>query len=323
MKKDKHGPFLPLLLLLMLIPAVVFSVSRGTKEPDSAMTPYKAERYILPNNRIIENLLPFLASESDNPSDKAQVPDGSDTSEQVTIKVRNDSGYTVDVQELLDMGVRVPLVESGVQVIIVHTHGTEAYTPSGSDTYTESDELRTLDSNYNVLRVGEELKNALEEKGIKAVHCTVLCDHPQYSGAYDRSREAIEEMLSLYPEAQIVIDLHRDAVATADGGYYKADAEIDGRTAAQLLFVVGTDEGGLSHPDWRENMSFQLRLHQRAEELYPGLMRPINVRSARFNQHFRTGSMLLEVGTCANYLEEALYSARLFANVLADVLKNG
>ena len=336
-KKDKQSSLLPMLLLIVLVAAVgyAFGQSAGASGSEGIGETAQAElQFVLPDVRVIESVLPFISSVQPEPEPAApSQPDTDDKPEpapvapadtqKVTINLRNDTSFDINVQQLLDMGVRVPLNTEGVQVIIVHTHGTEAYTQMGSDTYTESDELRTLDSEYNMLRVGEELKCALENHGIKAVHCTVLCDYPQYSGAYDRSYDAIESMLKLYPEAQIVIDLHRDAVATADGGYYKATAQIDGKNAAQLLFVVGTDGGGLSHPDWRENMSFQLRLHERIEQLYPGLMRPINVRAARFNQHFRTGSMLLEVGTCANYLDEALYSVRLFANALADVLKNG
>lgn len=329
MKKDKQYSPLPALLLGLAVAGAVVIILRGDSGQGADagdMTPYTAERFVLPDSRVVESVLPIILSKPTAPSappEPPALPEPSVPSKSANISLRNDTSFDIDLQQLLDMGVRVPLNEEGVQVIIVHTHGTEAYTPSGSDTYTESDELRTLDNNQNVLRVGEELKIALESHGIKAVHCTELCDYPNYSGAYDRSREAIEDMLLRYPEAKIVIDLHRDAVATADGGYYKATAQIDGRDAAQLLLVVGTDAGGLSHPNWRENMSFQLSLHRRIEELYPGLMRPINLRAARFNQHFRTGSMLLEVGTCANYLQEALYSVHLFANALADLLKNG
>ena len=336
MKNKGQSSLLPMLMLIALVASVAYAFGHGAKVQSGQTADRShdlAQQYILPDSSVIESVPPFVApvqGESQMPSDTAgQKPapspsePGSPDAQKVTVNLRNDSSFDIDVQQLLDMGVRVPLNTEGVQVIIVHTHGTEAYTPAGSDTYTESDELRTLDSDHNMLRVGQELKCALESHGIKAVHCTTLCDYPQYNGAYDRAYDAIENMLKQYPEAKIVIDLHRDAVATPDGGYYKATAEIDGKTAAQLLLVVGTDGGGLSHPDWRQNMSFQLRLHERTEQLYPGLMRPINVRDARFNQHFRTGSMLLEVGTCANYLDEALYSVRLFANVLADVLKNG
>ena len=318
MKKDKQGTKLPILLAAMVAAAVFFGLKQpdmGTT-PDSGLTPYIPDRFILPDMGVVESVFPGLKKPQPQPSDPTR-------DREVKIYLRNDSSFDINIPQLLAKGVRVSLNEQGVQVVIVHTHGTEAYTPHGADTYTASDEYRTLDSSQNVLRIGEELKNALEELGIKTVHCLQLCDYPEYSGAYDRSREAIEDMLMRYPEAQIVIDLHRDAVATADGGYYKATAEVNGKNAAQLLFIVGTDGGGLNHPNWRDNMSFQLRLHERIEQLYPGLMRPINVRDARFNQHFRTGSMLLEVGTCANYLEEAVYSAKLFANALADVLKNG
>ena len=332
MKKDKQYSSLPAFLLgLAVAGAVIVILHGGLGQAKSGgdMTPYTAERFMLPDSRVVESVLPIIPAPSPEsplppePSAPSAPPESPAPSKPANISLRNDTSFDIDLQQLLDMGVRVPLNQDGVQVIIVHTHGTEAYTPSGSDTYTESDEKRTLDDSQNVLRVGEELKTALESHGIKAVHCTALCDYPNYSGAYDRSREAIEDMLLRYPEAKIIIDLHRDAVVSSDGSYFKATAQVDGRDAAQLLLVVGTDAGGLSHPNWRENMSFQLRLHQRIEELYPGLMRPINLRAARFNQHFRTGSMLLEVGTCANYLQEALYSVHLFANALADVLKNG
>lgn len=322
MKKDNHGfryAVIPLLAVLMCIVTFIYSemnVEGGqNKDADSGFSVWEPVRSILPN-RLFESAAPWgiLGNILKEPQ---AVPK---PAEPIEIKLRNDTSFKVDAQELLSKKVTLDMPEQGVQVLIMHTHGTEAYTPHGDDTYKASDEYRTLDEDQSVLRVGEELKKALEAYGIKTVHCTTLCDYPNYTGAYDRARETIDDLLSEYPEAQIVIDLHRDAVLTASGGYYKATAEINGKNAAQLLFVVGTDGGGLSHSDWRDNMSFQLQIHQKLEQLYPGITRPMNIRAARFNQHFRTGSMLVEFGTCANYLEEAIYSAQLFADALAEVL---
>lgn len=116
-----------------------------------------------------------------------------------------------------------------------------------------------------------------------------------------------------------MIDVHRDAIGTA-GKYYKTIAKVDGQQTAQLMFVAGTDEGGLKHPDWRKNLTFQAQLQDRINGACPGMMRPISIRTGRFNQHVRLGSMLVEVGSCGNTLEEALAAAEVFARSLADAL---
>lgn len=321
MKRDKvsHALF-PLCAVIILICSMIYSEINMPQTPsDSTNEGYslwKPDRDILPFKKLFESSSPWqviqdIFTKPEAPQEKPK---------NVQINMRNDTDFKIDVKELLDKRVSVELDNDGVQVIIMHTHGTEAYTPHGDDTYKASDEYRTLNEDQSILRVGEELKRALEGYGIKTAHCTTLCDYPNYTGAYDRARETIEAELEKYPNAKIVIDMHRDAVLTASGGYYKADAQVNGKNAAQILFVVGTDGGGLSHPNWRDNMSFQLQIHSKLEELYPGITRPINVRASRFNQHFRTGSMLIEMGTCANYLEEAIYSAQLLADALADVL---
>lgn len=325
MKKDKgyHSLF-PLCAVLILICSFIYSEvnmpSNASENAGGGYSVWEREKDILPFKKLIESAAPWniLGNILNKTEDKPKEPNTQPIAQE--IQIRNDTSFKIDAKELLAKDINLQLDDEGVQVIIMHTHGTEAYTPHGDDTYKASDEYRTLNEDQNVLRVGEELRLALERYGIKTVHCTTLCDYPNYTGAYDRARETIEQQLEKYPNAKIVIDLHRDAVLTASGGYYKATAEINGKNAAQIMFVVGTDGGGLSHPNWRDNMSFQLKIHAKLEELYPGITRPINVRASRFNQHFRTGSMLIEMGTCANYLEEAIYSAQLFADALAEVL---
>lgn len=237
-----------------------------------------------------------------------------------SVYLRNETSYNIDVSELLRRESKVKLSGDGVQVLIIHTHGTEAYTPDKDNQYVPSDPDRTTDSNYNVLRVGDEIERILSENGIKTVHSYTLNDYPAYSGSYNRALEDIKKHVKENPSVKVVIDVHRDAMVTSAGVKYKAVADINGQRAAQLMFVTGTDEGGLSHDGWRDNLSFQLKLHSRLNTLYPGIMRPINIRRGRFNQHVCPGSMLLEVGTSGNTLPEALYSAQLFAGELAAIL---
>lgn len=236
-----------------------------------------------------------------------------------TVYYKNQTDYSIDMAGLLARERPVSLGTEGVQVLIMHTHGTEAYTPSAGHTYTATGEYRTTDSAANVLRVGQELCDLLNSRGISAVHSTTLNDYPAYNGSYNRALADIQSYLKQYPTIRLVIDVHRDAIASG-GTYYKTAAEIDGAQTAQLMFVTGTDAGGLRHDGWRDNLAFQAQLHQRLNSRYPGIMRPISIRTSRFNQHVRTGSMLLEVGACGNTLEEALTAVRLFGETLADTL---
>ncbi|MBQ7625313.1 MAG: stage II sporulation protein P [Clostridia bacterium] len=292
--------FCLILALVSRLPPGFFSFFKK----DGAMTPFVKNTDGLPGGGFTETFIP-----APRPRTRA-LPE---------VFIRNDTDFDADKNALLARGVRVKKAD-GVSVIIVHTHGTEAYTRTESEKYEESDSFRTTDGSKNVTRVGEELARALEARGIACAHYTEYCDYPAYSGAYDRSRELIERALAAHPEATVVIDLHRDAILSADGSYLRTAANINGRDAAQIEFVCGTDAGGLSHPAWRDNLSFQLYLQQRLQSEYPGLMRPVNLRRARFNQHFRTGSMLIEIGACGNTLSEALYSARLFGDLLGRVL---
>lgn len=236
-----------------------------------------------------------------------------------TVYVKNTTSYDLDIPTLLKKDCPVKLGSQGVQVLIMHTHGTESYTPSPGHEYTASGDYRTTDSSCNMLRVGQVITDRLNERGISTVHSTTLNDYPAYSGSYNRALKDIQSYIEQYPTIQVVIDVHRDAIVSGDT-YYKTSAQVDGRETAQLMMVTGTDEGGLSHDGWRNNLTFQAQLHNRLNSEYPGIMRPMSIRTSRFNQHIRAGSMLVEVGACGNTLEEAIAAAELFADTLADTL---
>ena len=210
--------------------------------------------------------------------------------------------------------------DEGPQVLILHTHGSEAYTMPPGLEYEPTSECRTTDCTCNVVRVGDELAGVLEAAGLTVVHDTTLHDYPEYSGAYDRSLETVERYLAEYPSISLVLDVHRDAISDGNGGMYKVVSDVAGQNAAQLSFVVGTDGGGLEHPLWQENLKLAAAITQCLAEDYPTLMRPITVRNSRYNQHLTTGTLLVEVGAAGNSLDEALLSARLLGNALAEVI---
>ena len=239
------------------------------------------------------------------------------------VYISNTSVNTFDAS-LFDgtFAARLP-EEEGPQVLIVHTHGSEAYTMPPGQEYEESSECRTTDCAYNVVRVGDEIAAALEEAGLTVLHDPTLHDYPQYSGAYDRSLAAIENYLQQYPSISFVLDIHRDAISDGEGNMYKVVSSVAGVNAAQMTFVIGTDGGGLEHPQWRENLKLAAAVQQRLCEDYPTLMRPITVRNSRYNQHVTTGSLLVEMGAAGNSLDEALLSARLLGQALAATILAG
>jgi len=237
------------------------------------------------------------------------------------IYVYNYTDYELDVPQLEKDSLKLNLSQSeGPQVLIYHTHTTEAYTMDGTDIYTESDSSRTTDPNFNMIRVGEEMKKVFEDAGLTVIHDDTLYDYPVYTDAYSRSGKGIAAILEQYPSIQLVLDVHRDALAGSDGTVYKTVAG-SVENSAQVMIVVGSNAGGLSHDDWRKNLSLAVGLQRAEQDAHGTLVRPIVLRSSRFNQHFRPGSLLVEVGSHGNTLQEALTAARTFAQTMAEFVK--
>lgn len=234
------------------------------------------------------------------------------------VYIKNGTNYEVDVSSFLEA---VPEFDGVPRILIVHTHASEAYYPEGDDLYEPTDTERTEDTDFNVVRVGDELAEALEAGGFEVTHIREIFDYPSYNGSYERTLEAIEDALDEEDGIQIVIDLHRDAIEGADGSTWRVVSEQeDGTLAAQSMLVVGTDEGGLKHPEWRKNLLLAVHLQKYIIDRYPTLMRPIALSPSRYNQHATSGSLILEVGTSGNTLDEALVSARLIGEAMGAFL---
>lgn len=200
-------------------------------------------------------------------------------------------------------------------VLIMHTHTTECYENEASDSYSSENPQRTTELDKSVVAVGEAIAEKLEENGIGVIHDRTIHDYPNYTGAYDRSAETVINYLEDYPGIKIVIDVHRDAIET-DGTRYAPVAEIGGKTAAQVMIIVGN----LNVPQYRYNLRFASRLQSKMETLYPGLTRPILLAERNYNQELTKGSVLIEIGSGANSLDEAIYSGELVGVSLAELL---
>ena len=237
------------------------------------------------------------------------------------VSLKNDTDLSVDLKTLMTGQNPLTLPQSGAQILIIHTHGSEAFTANAEYPYTPTDTERTEDRNFNVIRLGDELASIFTEKGLSVIHDRSLYDFPTYSDSYTRALAAITAYKEQNPSLSMVIDLHRDSISAADGTIYKTVHEVDGTKMAQMMFVMGSSERGLSHPHWKKNLTVAALLQKQLETHYPGLMRPINLRKERFNEHATVGSLILEVGTSGNYLGEALASIRVFGDIIGDYLQ--
>lgn len=218
--------------------------------------------------------------------------------------------------------ISVELGSAQPQVLIVHTHTTECYEPEIRDSYDSTRPCRTRDSSRNIVAVGEVLAQQLAANGISVLHDGTIHDYPNYTGAYDRSEDTIREALAEFPSIKLIIDLHRDAIERDDGTRIAPAVQINGRSAAQFMIITGCDDGRFGNmPNYMENFKLACLIQQSANSLYAGLARPVLFDYRNYNQHISTGSLLIEVGSHANSLDEAEYTAKLLADIIADAAK--
>ncbi|MBE7011547.1 MAG: hypothetical protein E7415_02615 [Ruminococcaceae bacterium] len=236
------------------------------------------------------------------------------------ILIKNETQYGVNTKELLEQKIGLDMSKSGPKILIIHTHGSESYTEEGREFYIEGTGDRNTDTSFNVVHVGDKMAEVFEKAGIEVIHDRKMHDQPSYNGSYASSLESAEKYVEEYPSIQIVLDIHRDAIVYGDGTKAKTVTEIDGKKTAQLMFVVGTNEGGLVHDNWRENLKFAVKLQNEINKKYPNLMRGINLRRERFNGHVTKGSLIIEVGTSGNTLNEAVRGGTLCAEIIAGFL---
>lgn len=233
------------------------------------------------------------------------------------VELRNSTGYDIDVEELLQKPLNWDLQGESPTVLILHTHGTESY--RNTENYPEDSAYRTLDEQYNVISIGEKLAACLEEAGIRVIHDRTAYDYPSYNGSYNQARSAVQKHLQENPTLCLVVDVHRDATADSGGNQIGYTAETEIGTAARLMLVAGTDAGGLNYPNWEENLAVAVKLHAALERNCPGICRPLSIRPGRFNQDLFSNMVLVEVGAAGNTRQEALLSAQILAQGIAQL----
>lgn len=229
------------------------------------------------------------------------------------IKIKNETSFEIN-QNILSSELSI----NKSNILIFHTHTCESYTPTEQYNYQQTGNFRTTDLNFSVARVGDELANYLMGYGFNVVHDKTYHDYPAYTGSYTRSKATVENILQSNP-TDIIIDLHRDAIGSKSN--YDPSVKIGDDVAAQLMFVIGTNGGGLYHPNWQTNLKFAIELEQKANEMYPGLFKTMIVRNSRYNQHLGKAATIIEVGSTGNTLEQCMTSMKYLSKVLDEYRK--
>lgn len=229
------------------------------------------------------------------------------------VKIKNETSFEIN-ENIINTELNI----NKNNILIFHTHTCESYTPTEQYNYQQTGNFRTTDLNFSVARVGDELANYLMGYGFNVVHDKTYHDYPAYTGSYTRSKATVEGILQSNP-TDIIIDLHRDAIGSKSN--YDPSVKIGDDVAAQLMFVIGTNGGGLYHPNWQTNLKFAIELQQKANELYPGLFKTMIVRNSRYNQHLGKAATIIEVGSTGNTLEQCMNSMKYLSNVLDEYRK--
>lgn len=229
------------------------------------------------------------------------------------VKIKNETKIKL-TEEILKPNVKL----NTKNILIYHTHTCESYTQSEKFTYKASGNFRTLDKERSVVRVGTELEKYMKNYGYHVIHDTTCYDYPSYNASYDRSLSSVGKLLDKNKGTDILFDIHRDAIGDSS---YAPTVKIGDEYAAQLLFVIGSNGGGGKHDNWQQNLKFAIKIQEKANQLYPGLFKPIILRNSRYNQQLAKGSSIIEVGATGNTLDQCLVSMKYLSKILSEVVK--
>lgn len=237
------------------------------------------------------------------------------------VYIKNGTDLDINIKKIMGENVNLQLKKnSEPQVLIMHTHTTETFMSEDLGYYTDSFSSRTTNNEKNMAKIGAVVAKRLNDAGIKTIHDTTQHDYPSYTGSYTRAAKTVCDYIKQYPSIKVVLDLHRDALSSGESDKVKLVTEINGKKAAQVMLVMGSQSGGVKNfPNWQENFKLAVKIQQKIEKKYPTLARPLSLMSKNYNQSLTNGSVLIEFGTDANTLDEAIYSAQLVSDALIEL----
>ena len=240
------------------------------------------------------------------------------------VRVKNVNSKTdINIKKLLEAETELTVSRDKPAVLIFHSHTTETYELLDRDFYAVGHKTRSNDSGRNMVRVGEEAVKEIEKAGFKVIHDKEIHDGT-YNSAYSHSRKSVEKYLMEYPSLKVVLDLHRDAIHRSDGTKIKPVATVEGKKAAQIMIISGCQEEGgpiEGFPDWKKNLVFAVELQNTLETLFEGITRPLYFSPRKYNMDLTACSLLVEIGSDANTLDEAVYTGRCLGKAVSKILE--
>ncbi|MGN0467131.1 MAG: stage II sporulation protein P [Acutalibacteraceae bacterium] len=301
--------------------------SESEEQAQPASTETDSDFYSVPDD--VKKLTDEAKSKSKSDKKDGAIYEKTYVNEGVTdksgvVKVKNTNKTKIDVEALLSEKADLSLDKKKAEILIYHTHTTEAYQYLDRDFYAVGFKPRSSDPARNMVRVGDEICSELEKAGYKVIHDKTIHDE-SYNGAYAHSKASVEKYLKQYPSIQITLDIHRDAIEQNDGTKIKPTAELGSKKAAQVMIISGCQEDGNGiedFADWRYNLVFAVHLQKEMEENFPSLTRPLFFCPRRYNMNLTRCSLLIEIGSDANTLEEAVLSGRCVGKSLALMLED-
>ncbi len=240
------------------------------------------------------------------------------------VRVKNVNNKTdINIKKLLETKAELTVNKDEPCVLIFHTHTTETYQILDRNFYAVGHPTRSNDKSINMVRVGEEIVKEIENAGYKVIHDKVIHDST-YNSAYAHSRKTVESYLKEYPSIKVALDIHRDAIQRSDGTKIKPTAIVEDKKAAQIMIISGCQEEGgpiEGFPDWKKNLVFAVELQNTLEELFEGITRPLYFSPRKYNMDLTPCSLLVEVGSDANTLDQAVYAGRCLGKAVSKILE--
>ncbi|HEX3030089.1 MAG TPA: stage II sporulation protein P [Clostridia bacterium] len=274
------------------------------------------------NDTSVKDPVKFLTDASSISTEEGSEENDNDQGQVIQsskIEIVNQTKYKIDIDSLLKSPLNIKFDRKGPKVLIFHTHTSESYVNRLNQRYDHKLRCYTMDSRYNVIRVGEEIKKSLESYGISTIHNGTIHNYPDQNKAYGKSQATVSKILKSYPSIKVVIDIHRDGLVQ-EKPKLRVVSKIKGKPAAKVMFVMGSDKPSLRHPNWQENLKLAIKIQDRLNKDYPGLARPILISRNRYNQNLSNGAILIEVGGDGNLLDECLVSAKCIAKAIDEVI---
>ncbi|MBQ3432482.1 MAG: stage II sporulation protein P [Clostridia bacterium] len=240
------------------------------------------------------------------------------------VKVQNRTDKKIHIDKILKEGANLKIADkSKPTILIYHTHTHECFVSLDNGKYMQGETTQSADPSQNIVRVGDAIVEQLEKAGFGVLHDTEIHDD-DYNNAYAHSGKTIDKYLKKYPSIEVTIDIHRDSIGVEGDAKARTAVveEINGKKAAQIMIITGCEENFITDfPHWYDNLHFALGLQKQFSDDYPGLARPLYFADRKYDMYKTRNSVLIEVGSDGNTLEQAVYSGKMIGVTLAKYLE--